>query len=60
MKWIILAGAILLLLPFYVFVLSKSATMGKIQAMKMFNNKGDDTNGKEEKHLPRQNDRKRP
>lgn len=34
MKWCILGLAILLFLPFYVFVLSKSATMGRIQAMK--------------------------
>jgi hypothetical protein len=50
MKWIILGVAILLLLPFYVFVLSKSATMGRIQAMKLFKNNKDNGGdyGKEE------------
>ncbi len=59
MKWVILGIAILLLLPFYVFVLSKSATIGRIQATRMFNRKpGDNENGKEkEKRLPRQDDR---
>jgi hypothetical protein len=30
MKWIILGVAVILLLPFYVFILSKSATLGRL------------------------------
>ena len=34
MKWWLLGLVVLLFLPFYTFVLSKSVTMGKIQAIK--------------------------
>ncbi len=57
MKWIILGLAILLLLPFYVFVLSKSAHMGRIQAMKTYFTKGDCNGKEEEKRLRRKDDR---
>ena len=34
MKWCILGGVVLLFLPFYIFILSKSATLGRLQAIK--------------------------
>jgi len=34
MKWWLLGVFIFLLLPFYVFILSKCATMGKMEAIK--------------------------
>ena len=61
MKWCILGIIILLLLPFYVFLLNKSAMLGKIGALRNIgkgtflerkqttNNKEVSTNGKEEK-----------
>jgi len=57
MKWWLLGGVVLLFLPFYIFILSKSITLGKIDAMKYLGeiilpkHKHEEglTNGKEEK-----------
>jgi len=57
MKWWLLGGVILLFLPFYIFILSKSITLGKIDAMKYLGeiilpkhkHEEELTNGKEEK-----------
>jgi len=54
MKWWILVLIILLLLPFYTFVMSKSAMMGKIDAIRYLNlllkhESKEETNGQEKK-----------
>ncbi len=36
MKWIVIGGIIVLLIPFYVHLLSRSATLGVLAALKDF------------------------
>lgn len=49
MEWLILIGVIVVLLPFYVYILSKSATLGKINVYrKMTKPNEEKSNGKEQ------------
>ena len=49
MEWVILGLIIILLLPFYVYLLSKSAWSGKLMALKqLFREDKEEKNGEKE------------
>lgn len=48
MEWLILIGGVIILLPFYAYTLSKSVTLGKINAYrKMIKPNEENSDGKE-------------
>jgi len=49
MKWVIIGAILIALLPFYIYVLNKSAWYGKLTAIKNFFKEEHNGKGKKEK-----------